>query len=119
MDSDICKPIHYVIRELPGNRSLEEMNLGTPFKINFGTAGHFRWCRSDFDAEVTPAEHRIPGLRIPDLLLCPEYGCQRNDFRQMMQMDPPMAKFTKNDGIVSLMHCQECIFHTLSTIYLF
>ena len=32
----------------------------------------------------------------------------------MMQMDPPMAKFTKNDGIVSLMHCQECIFHTLS-----
>ena len=35
-----------------------------------------------------------------------------------MQMDPPMAKFTKNDGIVSLMHCQECIFHALSTIYI-
>ena len=28
-------------------------------------------------------------------------------FRQMMHMDPPMAKFTKNDGIISLMHCQE------------
>ena len=30
-----------------------------------------------------------------------------------MQMDPPMAKFTKNDGIIGWMHCQECIFHTL------
>ena len=37
----------------------------------------------------------------------------------MMQMDPPLAKFIKNDGIVNLMHCQECIFHALSTFYLF
>ena len=27
--------------------------------------------------------------------------------RQMMHMDPPMATLTKNDGIISLMHCQE------------
>ena len=114
MDSDICKPIHYVIRELPGNRSLEGMNLGTPFKINFGTAGHFRCCRSYNGTKVTRAELsgpniECPRLRGPELLLSPKCGCQRNDFRQMMQMDPPMAKFTKNDGIVSLMHCQERI----------
>ena len=52
-------------------------------------------------------------------VLSPKSGNQINVFRQMMQMDPPMAKFTKNDGIVSLMHCQECIFHALSTFYLF
>ena len=25
----------------------------------------------------------------------------------MMFMDPPMATLTQNDGIISLMHCQE------------
>ena len=55
-----------------------------------------------------------PGLRAPELLLNLKCGYQINALRQMMQMDPPMAKFTKNDGIVSLMHCQECIFHTLN-----
>ena len=28
-------------------------------------------------------------------------------FRETMQMDPPMATFSKNDGIMSVMHCQE------------
>ena len=25
-------------------------------------------------------------------------------FRQMMYMDPPVAKFSKNDGMISLLH---------------
>ena len=25
----------------------------------------------------------------------------------MMYMDPPVAKFSKNDGVISLLHCQE------------
>ena len=28
-------------------------------------------------------------------------------FRQMMYMDPPVAKFSKNDGMISLLDCQE------------
>ena len=28
-------------------------------------------------------------------------------FRQTMYMDPPVAKFSKSDGMISLLHCQE------------
>ena len=93
------------------------------------------------EIELRPNElrHHLKWPSVPKLLRCRSYSCrilnapdsgarsyyfwkcgyQINVFRQTMRMDPPMAKFTKNDGILNLMHCQECIFHAFSTLYLF
>ena len=44
------------------------------------------------------------------MLMYSKYSCSTECFRHTMYRDAPMAKFTKNDGMINLQHCQEWSF---------
>ena len=75
---------------------------------------------SDKSTKGIVSRDRLPRGVLPSDILKIEIYCSglkvrsptvstrgKRRFRHTMHRDAPMAKFTKNDGMVSLQHCQE------------
>ena len=65
------------------------------------------WSTLRFVKAITDIIERLSWIPLPIWYGAPRILLKWMIFRQMMHMDPPMATFSKNDGMISLLHCQE------------
>ena len=100
---------------LPPNSVSSRGSLNSHIKYrDHGLEYYFPGIVGDMDKWATNRLQSVSCLKVGilvwkfnEILFIKDWASDIRTFRQKMYMDSPMETLTKNDGIISLMHCQE------------